>query len=261
MRWQLASGHIVGGMRPATGKAPFARGAAVLQRLAAADRFLQVHGYEGTEAVGDEIDGEAWEALLTSAQATRLRTPVAAQLDAALWVFRASFAEREDALARLSRAGALVQREEVTPGGAVAAVVREDLGNAIRDELALEQFERAWRAAQGGRWPEAHALADLSYVLSRGLVVERLALYALALEHVGRKTASDGLIEMATNSRGAAFGQAVRDRRAEYAEQCRMNPPPAGLARTSPPRFRDAFQRGNKDLHRSFRGQRAGAAA
>ena len=258
MKWQLGTCRVVGGMRPSQGKAPFARGAAVLGREDTPDRFLQVHGFNMAEPEGDEIDLEAWDDLLGSAQATALRTPVAAARDAALWIFRPAFADREDALERLARAGALLHREELTPAGPVIAVVREDLGNAVRDVLALERFEDAWREAKAGRWPQALALADLSFVLTRGLVVERVALLSLALERVGRKTASDGLIEMAAGSRGAAFGEAVRTRRAEYEVQCHG---PMPHDQTSLRRYRADMYHSNTAFLGSFRGGRAGSGA
>lgn len=273
MRWQLASCQVVGGMRPASGKAAFARGAAVLGRQDQPERLLQVHGYAGAEVEGEEIDREAWEALLGSAQAMALKEPVRATRDAALWVFRLGFADQEQAIERLAAVGALVHRE-VASGGSIAAVVREDLGNAVRDVLALERFDRAWCEAQAGRWPEALALADLAFVLSRGLIVERVALLALTLERVGRKTASDGVIEMAAGSRGAVFGEAVRARKAEYAAQCaagsgerkdatavstREGGPT--VAKAVPRRFRNDWHQENVELVRGFRLRRDGVAA
>ena len=258
MKWRLASCRVVGGMRPAQGKAPFARGAAVLGREDLPDRFLQVRGYDAAGPEGEEIDREAWNELLGSAQATALRTPVAAVRDAALWIFRPSFMDREEALGRLDKAGVLLHREEVLPRGPLAAVVREDVGNAVRDELARERFDCAWHEAQAGRWPEALDLADLSFVLTRGLRVERVALLSLALERVGRKTASDGLIEMASGSRGATFAEEVRARRAEYEAQCQGPMPPV---RTSPRSYKSDMYRNNRAFLGSFRGGRTGAAA
>jgi hypothetical protein len=138
----------------------------VLARLDAPDRFLQVHGYLGAVADGDELDAEDWEMLQASSQAMRLQVPVPAQSAAALWLFRSNFMDHDEALGRLSASGALLHREEVN--GTVAAVVREDRGNAVRDVLALERFDRASRAAQAGLWPEALSLANLSFVLGRG---------------------------------------------------------------------------------------------
>ncbi|MEO5726531.1 MAG: hypothetical protein ABIV93_06000, partial [Byssovorax sp.] len=108
----------------------------------------------------------------------------------------------------------------VVTGDVKAAVVREDLGNPIRDKWAMDRFDEAWTCAQDARWPEALRLADLAFVLSRGLVAERVALLALAMERQGRKTGGDGLLDMAAGSRGAEFGASVRAKRDELARQC-----------------------------------------
>src|SRR5262245_12926787 len=101
MRWSLTECHIVGGMRPAEGKAPFARGAAVLEKASDLGRFLQVRGYAGGEAEGDELDRAAWEALLSSQQAARLTKTIHAAPYAAVWILRPGFEARDKLLAAL----------------------------------------------------------------------------------------------------------------------------------------------------------------
>jgi hypothetical protein len=220
MRWKLADCWIFGGTRPAEGKAPFARGDVVLARgEEARPPFLRVRAYPQDEVEGDELTTDDWQALLSSAQALELKAPTPALAHAALWVFRNGYKDRGAALEDLSREGALAHREPAA-GGAWVVIVREDVGNPLRDRLAMEQFERAWREARASRWEDALALADLAFVLSRGLIVERVALLALALDRVGRKTGSEGLLEMASKSRGVEFGRRVREKMEELARQC-----------------------------------------
>lgn len=220
IKWPLNSCRVVGGMRPSEGKAPFARGAAVLDRTDAPGAFLQVHRYTPGEAEGDPLDQEEWDALRGSRQGTSLTSPAPARAHAAVWIARPAFAEREAFLAELSTNGALLGREAVAAGDAAVAVVYEDLGNPVRDKWAMTSFDAAWTCAHAARWPEALQLADLAFVLSRGLIAERVALLALAMERQGRKTGGDGLIDMAAGSRGAGFGASVRAKRDEFARQC-----------------------------------------
>jgi hypothetical protein len=231
MKWPLTECRVVGAMRPVEGKAPFARGSAVLERTDAPGRLLQVHGYTLAEAEGDELDGDAWETLLASQQATSLKAPPQATAHAALWILRPGFSARNQLLADLSREGALLE-DETAPGGVRCAVVREDHGNPIRDRYALEHFEVAWGDARAGRWTDALRGADLAFVLSRGIIVERAALLSLALERMGRKAAADAMIAMTTGSRGADFGQSVRAARDDFARQCAAYATVPGPGRT-----------------------------
>jgi hypothetical protein len=257
MRWSLIQSRVVGGMRPAEGKAPFARGASILAQANERERFLQVRGYVHDEAEGDELDREGWEALQASGQGVSLATPCPAAAHAAIWILRPSFTARATLLGELVVAGALVGPEVATPAGSVVAVAREDIGNPIRDRWAMEQFETAWKFARAARWSDALSLADLAFVLSRGLVVERVALLSLALERAGRKTGADGLIEMAAGSRGAEFGRHVREKTAELAAQCMVVSPVAAPAPRGP-RFRLEMQKARADaLRNSSTGEKA----
>lgn len=220
MKWPLHLCRVVGGMRPPEGKAPFARGAAVLDRTDAPGSFLQVQRYMPDEAEGEILDLEEWEALQAARQSMILAAPVPAKAHAAVWIVRPAFVERAAFLGELSAVEALLGQVSVVTGDVKAAVVREDLGNPIRDKWAMERFDAAWTYGQEGRWPEALRLADLAFVLSRGLVAERVALLALAMERQGRKTGGDGLIDMAAGSRGAEFGASVRAKRDELSKQC-----------------------------------------
>lgn len=201
---------------------------------------------------GSSWTRRTWASFLDSKQATQLQRPLHAARDAALWMLRQNFVDRDDALKKLAASGAELGREEHEGAGAMVVAVREDLGNPVRDVLALEHFDRAWALAKDGRWSEALTRADLSFVLSRGLIVERVALLALALERVGRKTASEGQIEMAAGSRGPAFGQAVRDKVAEYAAACSGAPRPVGVARAGSRNFRAEIFRESIEHLRSF---------
>jgi len=220
MNWPLARCRVVGGMRPADGKAPFARGAAVLSHGDVEGRFLLVRGYTHDGVDGDELDLEEWQGLQDSGQALRFEHAMPVDAYSALWVLRPGFVSREELLRALSQSKAVLGSESVGLSGSTAAVVREDIGNPIRDRFALEHFEKAWKYAQKAQWSDALRHADLSFVLSRGLVVERVALLALAMEREGRKTGADGLVEMAAGSRGPMFGQQIQDRWREFAQQC-----------------------------------------
>jgi hypothetical protein len=179
-----------------------------------------VRSYTTSEAEGEALDRAAWEALQGSGQGTSLSTSFPAEAHAAVWMLRPSFADRMAFLGQLAVGGALVGQEVATPEGPVVAVVREDGGNPIRDRWAMEQFDAAWTLAQAASWPEALRGADLAFVLTRGLLVDRVALLSLAMERVGRKTGADGLLEMAAGSRGEGFGRQVREKRDELACQC-----------------------------------------
>jgi len=231
MKWPLAECRIVGGMRPTEGKAPFARGVAVLERTDVPGRLLQVHGYTHNEAEGDELDREAWESLLASKQATSLKASTPAEVHAAIWILRPSFEARDALVTALSQEGAS-RGGEHTPAGIWVEVVREDQGNPIRDRFALQHFEAAWKDALAARWGDALRRADLAFVLSRGLIVDRAALFSLALERMGRKAAADGMIAMATGSRGADFGRRVREKREDFARECSAQAPRPALGRS-----------------------------
>ncbi len=219
IKWRLDSCRVVGGMRPVEGKAPFARAAAVLERTGAPGSFLQVHRYTPDDAEGDLLDLDAWDALQVSRQATSLASSVPAEAHAAVWIARSTFAERQSFLGALASGGALLGQETVARADATLAVVREDIGNPLRDRWAMERFDLAWTCAREARWTECLRLADLAFVLSRGLVVERVALLALAMEREGRKSGGEGLIDMASGSRGVEFGASVRAKRDEFALQ------------------------------------------
>jgi len=251
IKWPLDSCRVVGGMRPSEGKAPFARGAAVLDRTDAPGSFLQVHRYMPEEAEGDRLDLEEWEALQVSQQGTRLTSPVPARAHAAVWIVRSAFTEREAFLRELSANGSLLGQATMA-GDASVAVVREDLGNPVRDKWAMERFDAAWTCARAARWPEALRLADLAFVLGRGLVAERVALLALAMERQGRKTGGEGLIDMAAGSRGAELGASVRAKRDELARQCTIVPSAAPL--TPKERSREAMYKARDRALECFTG-------
>jgi hypothetical protein len=258
IKWPLDSCRVVGGMRPSEGKAPFARGAAVLDRTDAPGSFLQVHRYTPDEAEGDRLDLEEWEALQVSRQGTGLATAVPARAHTAVWIARSSFLERESLLNDLSASGALLGSEAVAAGDAKMVVVREDLGNPVRDKWAMERFDAAWTYAREARWSDALRLADLAFVLSRGLVAERVALLALAMERQGRKTGGEGLIDMAAGSRGAEFGASVRAKREELAKQSAMVLSAAPSARKE--RRRAEMHKANVRVQERFAGGREEAA-
>jgi hypothetical protein len=256
MKWPLIHCRVAGGMRPAEGKAPFARGAAVLEGTDEPGRFLQVRTYTNGDAVGDVLDRAAWEALVAAGQGMSLSASFPAEADVAIWILRPSFAERVTFLDQLSGDGALVGLEVARPGGQIVALMDEDKGNPVRDRWAMEQFEAAWQLAHAARWPEALGRADLAFVLSRGLVVERVALLSLAMERVGRKTGADGLLDMAAGSRGAAFGREVREKRDDFARQCPAVAPSA--APQTGLRFaREIYAAKRRALRRSFTAENA----
>ncbi|MFS8067298.1 MAG: hypothetical protein ACMG6S_13080 [Byssovorax sp.] len=181
-----------------------------------------------------------------------LAAPIPAKAHAGVWIVRPAFVEREAFLGELATVQALLGQVSVVTGDIKAAVVREDLGNPIRDKWAMERFDAAWTSGQEGRWTEALRLADLAFVLSRGLVAERVALLALAMERQGRKTGGDGLIDMAAGSRGAEFGASVRAKRDELARQCMTV---ISAAHSAPKeRARAAMYRASVRFHERFPG-------
>jgi hypothetical protein len=101
-------------------------------------------------------------------------------------------------------------------------------------------------------------LADLAFVLSRGLVVERVALLALAMERVGRKTGGDGLIDMASGSRGVEFGASVRAKRDDLARQSALTISATPLP--SRERGKAAMYKACERTHASFKGGQEKAA-
>ena len=61
--------------------------------------------------------------------------------------------------------------------------------------------------------------ARLAFCLASGLVVSRVALYAFAEGQTGNAVGATGLVRMARNSRGEAFGDAVVRWRARLARR------------------------------------------
>jgi hypothetical protein len=195
---------VVGGLRPALGTAPFARGAAVLSDPRG---LLRISGSAGEET---SVSPAEWAAYLAAGQAHRLSRPAPAAPTAALWVLRETFTGRQEFLRAIADAGALVHREPA--GGSVVTVVREDRGGRVRDAIADDYFDAAASACASQEWGRALPLVDLAFCLGRALDAECTALRVLVLTQVGRVVAARGLCEVAERSRGADFGEEVFQR-------------------------------------------------
>lgn len=209
-------------MRMLDGKAPFARAAPIL-RSRDSGELLRAQRWTGGEPTGDPLTEDDFNGFVRSNQAFRWSDLGAGTVGAvphiAVWLLRDGFdhfLSHDGAVDEVRRAGA-VMADVPAPASRVRVVaVREDLANPVRDEWATRAFDRAFQQAMKGDWQAACATADLSFVVTRGLVPERVALHALALEKCSEKTDAEATLIMAEQSRGKAFGLEMRAKLEEY---------------------------------------------
>ena len=214
-RWPLADAAIVGFTRPWAGTALFAPADLVLRAVANPAQLLQVVSYPADDDVeGLAMDEAEWAALVSSGDAATLLAPEAARAHATGWLLRAAAAkaawgQKQRVREQLWYARARLGPTIVGPHKARLYLVDDRRAAEIREALAEDAYRRAHAAALGSAWDVALCEADLAFVLTTGLRVDRVALPALLHARTGNTTRAAGLVAMAANSRGAAWAAEV----------------------------------------------------
>ena len=244
--WSLDEAMVVGGTRPYEGRAPFARAAVVLSRTDAPERFLIVKKYHSAtkQAEGTALTAEEWQALQDTGQALSLDEPISpARTGGVLWIMRENFgAGREKMIQELRRGGVLFGAPSTGPDNTVACYVDEPEATAYRVSWGKDAFDRAWRLIRDERLEPALERAELAFVLDSGMSAERVALLSCICDRLGRKTRSEGYIEMARRSRGDEFSRLVSDKMSQFLRDSYNTLPPRPRA----PKERERLRKGRE---------------
>lgn len=214
--WRMKDVVLEGAMGMLDGAAPFARAAPFL-RSADDQRLLRAQRWAGDEVTGDPLTREELAHFVLRKEAFRWTDVSAVVVRAvphlAVWILRPRFNEIvniDEAVRQIKDEGAWVADAREPKHGAMLVAVREDLANSVRDEWATVAHDQAWSKLVNGQHDLARSAAEFSYVTTRGMLAERVALYAFSLERCEKKTRAEGLLIMAERSRGEPFGKEVR---------------------------------------------------
>lgn len=224
MRWSLQDCRMVGSMCSLRSSAPFARDAVVLTNEAVPDAYLIL----GREHADGSVEGERmtaaeWGDLLACEEALAFAAPIEAGRNAKCWVLRASFRERDRAATQLRAQAGAILHEEAREGVLIVVVDESRAGDPL-ERWSRDAFDQAWRLGQHGEWDDALAHADLAWLTDCALNLDRVALLALAFEHVEGPSAAEDLIAFETNSRGGRSERELRELIADYRKQFALAP-------------------------------------
>lgn len=225
MTWKLDDNQlrIVGGYDAYEGEAAFSRCAVVLRRGDAQRRLLVSH-YQGSEALGTEIDEQDWRGLLDSGDALELPAPLPAFPGAALWLLRQPLSGRAERVQGLRLRGAAVL---TGPHEVQVAVVDEAHLGHLRDCWTHDAVTKACALAKSGAMTAAVQEAEQAFVLARSLQVQPVALLTALYRLAGRRPDADALLEMAQRSRGEVFARDARQQAEDYVNTLPRERPPA----------------------------------
>lgn len=199
---------ILGALALAHGNAPFDRAPLVLS--IDAEHVLEVSSYlDDGEIVGKKYSRDEFASMVLSGSAVILPTGIEATKGAALWVFRESFTNREDAIEELRTSGLMLQPKRLLDGS-IGCLVREDVDAlAMRDRWARSADVEAYDSTRKRRWEDALSAIRRALALGRYMVPERVAMAILVCERLGRYDRAAGYRTMAMKSLGESFAKNV----------------------------------------------------
>lgn len=216
--WALEGLMIVGGHCCPRTPAPFARGAAVLSCRDDPHSLMLAASWKPSGVSGEIIGDDQWRGLLRSFEAVALARPIPARPHAAVWAFTERFGTSlANCLEELAEREVLFALEPelargprpVVPGAPsqppTVAVIDERRARALRHAWRNEAYDRAIAALRQHDLAAAELDAAVAFSLLPEPTAEDFALLSLVYSGQGRQARSDGIRELARNSRGSEF--------------------------------------------------------
>lgn len=222
MSWLLGDSRVVGGMRAAQLQAPFARPRAVLSSTSHPGEYLIASSYgEDGSVSGERVTARDWQELLDSEEALALRQPAPTGSRPRLWLLRSNFPRRERALRQLHR----------EPGAQLHDELHDQVHVVVVDEARARQLLARWskrayihakKLASHDNWTRTLPHADLAWLTDLSADLDRVALYALALEHTGAPAEASGVLAFEANSRADLTKEELAERIEKFREGLKL---------------------------------------
>lgn len=210
---RLSRCKIAGALVMPQGKAPFSRACLLLETTDASVSYLQVTSYPTPrEVIGHVLRLEELNALVRAEQAVLFPKALPSAADAALWVLRPSFTNREIVLDELQQSGALLCETTWFSDGGAACLVREDHSALkLRERWVAEADAEAVNWARNARWDHARQAAERAFVLEPVLNPKRIAMLIFVCDQQEESLRAAGYLSMARNSWGENYLAQVKE--------------------------------------------------